>query len=74
MAKREKDKIQLQVVNGLCGKAIAALNAAHHYLDAVAVTEATREVSMAKTKIDESLMWIERYHRGVIGDLLDEDC
>ncbi len=71
---REKDKVQLQVLDELCVKITTSLNAAHHYLEAVAVTETTRDTAMVKTKIDEALMWLERYHGNIIIELANKTC
>lgn len=56
-----KTKIQMKVLDELSIKVIANLNAAIHYLEAMAETEATREMAMTKTKIDEALLWIGKY-------------
>lgn len=66
---KEKDKIQLQVLDELCVRTITSLNAAHHYLEVMAVTEQTRETAMVRTKIDEALLWLMKYHNGVVDDL-----
>ncbi len=66
---KEKTKIQLQVLDELCIKIVTSINAAHYYLDAVAETEKTREIAMVKTKIDEALLWLGKYHNGVMDDL-----
>ena len=71
---KDQDKVQLQVLDELCGKTRTSLNAALHYLEVVAVTETTRDTAMVKTKIDEALMWLERYHTGVMIDLANKTC
>lgn len=71
---KDKDKIQLQVLDELCVKTRASLNAAFHYLEVVAETETTRDTAMVKTKIDEGLMWLDRYHTGVVVDLANKTC
>lgn len=71
---KEKDKTQLQVLDELCVKIKTSLNAVHLYLDAAAVTETTRDTAMVKTKIDEALMWLERYHGNVITELAHKTC
>lgn len=71
---KDKDRIQLQVINELCVKTITSLNSAHHSLDVIAETETTRDTAMVKTKIDEALMWLERYHAGIMIDLAHKTC
>ena len=71
---KDKDKIQLQVLDELCVKTMTSLNAAHSYLEAIAETEATRETAMARTKIDEALLWLGRYYSGVMMDLANKTC
>lgn len=71
---KDKNKIQLQVLDELCGEIRTKLNAALHYLDVVAVTETTRDTAMVKTKIDEALMWLDRYHNGIVVDLTNKTC
>ena len=56
-----KTKIEREVLDELSIKVITNLNAAIHYLEAMAETEATREMAMTKTKIDEALLWIGKY-------------
>ena len=38
-------------------------------LNIMAEVGATRELAMVKTKIDEAMMWLEKYHAGVCIDL-----
>lgn len=71
---KDKDKIQLQVLDELCDRIRTSLKAALHDLDVAAVTETTRDTAMTKTKIDEALMWLERYHTGVLFDLANKTC
>lgn len=69
--KKTKSKIELEVIDELCVKILTNLNASHHYLEAIAETETTRETAMVKTKIDEALMWLRKYQDG-IDDGLEE--
>ena len=66
---KEKDKIQLQVLDELCTKTITSINAAHHYIEVMDQTEKVRETAMVKTKLDEALLWIKKYHYSVMDSL-----
>lgn len=71
---KEKDKIQLQVLDELCTKMKTSLNAVHCYMDAVNETETTRETAMVKTKVDEALMWLDKYQEKVVVALAHKTC
>ena len=43
-------------------------------INMMAETNATRELSMVRTKIDEAMMWLERYQAGVCVDLAHKVC
>ena len=66
---KEKDKIQLQVLDELCVKALTSINAAYHYLNVMEETEKTRDISMTKAKIDEALLWLRKHHLEVMDAL-----
>jgi hypothetical protein len=59
---KEKNTIQLQVLDELCSKSATSILAAHHYIDAMDETEKTRETAMVKTKLDEALLWLKKHH------------
>ena len=69
--KKTMSKNDLEVIDELCVKIMAKLNASHHYLDAIAVTETTRETAMVRTKIDEALLWLRKY-QDIVDDKLEE--
>ncbi len=66
---QSKTKTQLQVLDELCLKTTILLHAAQSCLDAMAITETTRETALVRTKVDEALMWLDRYHSGVLDEL-----
>ena len=73
MAKK-KTKIELQVTDELCRKAMTLLNAARTNVEAIEETEKTREISLGKTKIDEAYMWLERYYADIMIDPANKTC
>ena len=64
-----KNKIQLQVLDELCAKALTSINAAYHYLNVMEETEKTRDVSMTKAKLDEALLWLRKHHSALLDAL-----
>lgn len=69
---KELDKIALQVINECCEKTQTYLDAALHYLDVIEVSDKTRELSLARTKIDEAKMWLRKYNEGIMDELADK--
>lgn len=68
---KTENKIDLQVINELCIKIRTNLNAAHHYLAAIAEIERTRETAMINTKIDEALLWLGKFE-DMVDDKLED--
>ena len=72
--KKEKTVADLQEINTRCVSIHETLIKAIRDLDGISKIDATREIAMAKTKIDEATMWLMRYHAGVMVDLDDRTC
>ena len=72
--KKEKTVADLQVINTQCVSLNETLVKAIRDLEGISKTDATREVAMVKTKLDEATMWLMRYHAGVMVDLANRTC
>ncbi|MDE6860350.1 MAG: hypothetical protein K2J65_08060 [Duncaniella sp.] len=66
---QSKTKTQLQALDELCLRMATLLHATQSHLDTVAIIETTRETALVRTKVDEALMWLDRYHSGVLDEL-----
>ena len=66
------DKIALQVINESCVRTQTYLDSALHYLDVIEVSDRSRELSLARTKIDEAKLWLRKYNEGVMDKLSDK--
>lgn len=66
--------VELQTLDAQCSNLTGVLRTTISNLDIIAATGATRELSMVKTKIDEAMMWLGRYHAEVCVDLAHKTC
>ena len=65
---------ELIALDAQCGHLNLSLGANIRNIDIMAKTGASRELSMVKTKIDEAIMWLEKYHAGVNIELAHKTC
>lgn len=65
---------ELQVLDAQCRRLNLSLGANIRNIDIMAKTGASRELSMVKTKIDEAIMWLEKFHAGVNIELARRIC
>jgi len=71
---QKKTTIALRDLDAQCANLIGTLDTAIRNLNIMAEVGATRELAMVKTKIDEAMMWLEKYHAGVCIDLANITC
>ncbi len=71
---KKKTVIELQTLDAQCANLTGSLDTAIRNLNIMAETGATRELSMVRTKIDEAMMWLEKYHAGVCIELANKTC
>lgn len=65
---------ELIALDAQCGHLTLSLGTDIRNIDIMAKTGASRELSMVKTKIDEAIMWLEKYHAGVNIELARRTC
>ncbi len=70
----KKTVTELQTLDAQCGNLMGTLDTALRNLCIIAETDATRELALVKTKIEEGLMWLHKYHAGVCIDLAHKTC
>lgn len=73
MAKKQTIE-ELIALDAQCGHLNLSLGADIRNIDIMAKAGATRELSMVKTKIDEAIMWLEKFHAGVNIELARRTC
>lgn len=71
---KEKTLAQLQALVGASENIKRLLNTAIGNLDIMGEVETTRDTAMVRTKIDESLMWLEKYEDGLIVEQARRTC
>ena len=71
---QKKTTVELQTIDAQCVNLMRSLETAIRNLNIMAETGTTRELAMVKTKIDEAMMWFEKYHAGVCIDLANKTC
>lgn len=71
---QKKTTSELATLDAQCVNLTGTLRTAIGNVDIMAKAGATRELAMVKTKIDEAMMWLERYHAGVCIDLANRTC
>ena len=65
---------ELIALDAQCGHLTLSLGADIRNVDIMAKTVTARELSMVRTKIDEAIMWLEKYHAGVNIELARRTC
>lgn len=65
---------ELQTLEAQCVNLTKTLDTAIRNLNIMAATDATRELAMVRTKIDEATMWLDKYQAGVLVDLANKTC
>lgn len=65
---------ELIALDAQCGHLNLSLGANIRNIDVMAKTGASRELSMVKTKIDEAIMWLEKFHAGINVELAHRIC
>ena len=73
MAQKQTTK-ELIALDAQCGHLNRSLGANIRNIDIMAKTGASRELCMVKTKIDEAIMWLEKFHVGVNIELARRIC
>lgn len=59
---------ELQTLDAQCANLTGTLRTVIGNVNTMAETNATRELSMVRTKIDEAMMWLGRYHAEVLAN------
>lgn len=65
---------ELQALEAQCANLMSSLEVAISNVNIMAETNATRELSMVRTKIEEATMWLEKYQSGNIIELANRIC
>lgn len=65
---------ELQILEAQCANLMRSLGAAISNVNIMAETNATRELSMVRTKIEEATMWLKKYQSGKIFELANRTC
>lgn len=65
---------ELQTLEAQCANLMRSLETAIGNVNIMAKTNATRELSMVRTKIEEATMWLEKYQSGNIIELANRTC
>ena len=65
---------ELMALDAQCGHLNLSFETDIRNIDIMTKTGASRELSMVKTKIDEAIMWLEKYHAGVCVELARRTC
>lgn len=71
---KELTVIELRTLEAQCANLMGSLNTVISNINIMAETNATRELSMVRTKIDEAMMWLEKYQAVVCIDLAHKTC
>lgn len=71
---KELTGIELHLLEAQSANLMRAFETDICNINMMAETNATRELSMVRTKIDEAMMWLERYQAGVCVDLAHKVC
>lgn len=66
--------VELQTLEAQCANLMGTLGTAISNVNIMADTNATRELSMVRTKIEEATMWLEKYRSGIIIELANRTC
>lgn len=65
---------ELQTLEAQCANLMRSLETAIGNVNIMAETNATREHSMVRTKIEEATMWLEKYQSSNIIELANRTC
>ncbi len=65
---------ELQALEAQCANLMRSLETAIVNVNMMAETNATRELSMVRTKVEEATMWLEKYQSGTIIELANRTC
>lgn len=65
---------ELRTLEAQCANLMRSLEPAIGNVSIMAETNATRELSMVRTKIEEATMWLEKYQSGIIIELANRTC
>lgn len=71
---KEKTLAQLQELVEFSNNVKRSLNTAICNLDIMCEIETTRDTAMVRTKIDEAIMWLEKYQGSVIVEQARRTC
>ena len=71
---KEKTLAQLQELVEFSNNVKILLNTATRNLDIMCEIETTRDTAMVRTKIDEAMMWLEKYQGSVIVEQARRTC
>lgn len=65
---------ELQALEAQCANLMRSLETAIVNVNMMAETNATRELSMVRTKVEEATMWLEKYQSSTIIELANRTC
>lgn len=65
---------ELQTLEAQCANLMRSLETAIGNVNIMAETNATRELSMVRTKIEEATMWLEKYQSNIVIELANRTC
>jgi hypothetical protein len=71
---KEKTLAQLQELVEFSNNVKRSLDTAIRNLDIMSEIETTRDTAMVRTKIDEAIMWLEKYQGSVIVEQARRTC
>ena len=65
---------ELRALEAQCANLMRSLETAIGNVNIMAETNATRELSMVRTRIEEATMWLEKCQSGIIIELANRTC
>ncbi len=71
---KNKTTTDLMALDAQCINLVGTLGAAVRHIDTMSEVGAARELAIVKTKIEESMMWLDKYHAGVCINLANRTC
>lgn len=66
--------LELRTLEAQCANLMRSLETAIGNVNIMAETNATRELSMVRTKIEEATMWLEKYQSNIVIELANRTC
>lgn len=66
--------VELQTLEAQCANLMRSMDTVIRNINIMAETNGTRELSMVKTKVDEAMMWLDKYQAGIIIELANRTC